>query len=81
MFIRVSLVKLNKVQVMSQCVALQTRLASVLQALIHTAVAEMCKLLQERSEFILNLQLSQEQSEKQKLKELIQTETEQKMVR
>lgn len=66
---------------MSQCVALQTRLASVLQALIHTVVVEMCKLLQERSEFILNLQLSQEQSEKQKLKEVIQTETEQKMVR
>lgn len=66
---------------MSQYVALQTRLASVLQALIHTVVAEMCKLLQERSEFILNLQLSPEQSEKQKLKVLIQTETEQKMVR
>lgn len=65
---------------MSQCVALQTRLASVLQALVHTVVAEVCKLLQERSEFILNLQLSQEQSEEQKLKELIQTETERKMV-
>lgn len=66
---------------MSQCVALQTRLASVLQALIHTVVAEMCKLLQERSEFIINLQLPQDQSEKQQFKELIQTETEQKMVR
>lgn len=66
---------------MSQCVALQTRLASVLQALIHTVVAEMCRLLQERSESILNLQLSPEQTEKQKLKVLIQTQTEQKMVR
>lgn len=66
---------------MSQCVALQTRLASVLQALIHTVVAEMCKLLQERSEFILNLKLPQDSIEKQELKELIQTESEQKMVR
>lgn len=66
---------------MSQCVAFQTRLASVLQALIHTVVAEMCKLLQERSEFISHLQLSQEQSEKLKLKDLIQVESEQKMVR
>lgn len=65
---------------MSQCVALQARLASVLQALIHTVVAEMCKLLQERSEFILNLRLSREQGVKVKLKELIHTETEQKMV-
>lgn len=65
---------------MSQCVTLQTRLASVLQALIHTVVAEMCKLLQERSEFILNLRLSQEQSEKVKLKQLIQKESGQKMV-
>lgn len=66
---------------MSQCVALQTRLASVLQALIHTVVAEMCKVLQEKSEFIVNLQLSQKQSEKEKLKERVQMETEQKMVR
>ncbi|GAA6085168.1 zinc finger protein OZF [Tachysurus ichikawai] len=64
---------------MSQCVALQTRLASVLQALIHSVMAEMCKLLQERTELILNLRLSQDQSIKVKLKELIQTETEQKM--
>ncbi|KAF7693724.1 hypothetical protein HF521_007477 [Silurus meridionalis] len=64
---------------MSQCVVLQTRLASVLQALIHTVVAEMCKLLRERSEFILNLRLPQELGEKQKLKKVVQTETEQKM--
>ncbi|KAF4084565.1 hypothetical protein AMELA_G00107550 [Ameiurus melas] len=64
---------------MSQCVALQTRLASVLQALIHTVAAEVCKLLQERSESVLNLQLSQERSEEQELREALQTETEQNM--
>ncbi|KAF5891368.1 serine-rich coiled-coil domain-containing protein 2 isoform X1, partial [Clarias magur] len=58
---------------MSECVALQTRLASVLQALIHTAVAEVYRALQRRAETLLLLQQSDE------IRERLQGDTERAM--
>lgn len=65
---------------MSNCVALQTHLASVMESLVHAAIAEMCKLVDEGSVFLLRLELTEEQRADEELKRKMQTESEIRMV-
>lgn len=65
---------------MSNCVALQTHLASVMETLVHAAIAEMCKLVDEGSVFLLSLELTEDQRADEELKRKMQTESETRMV-
>ena len=65
---------------MSNCVALQTHLASVMETLVHAAIAEMCKLVEEGSVFLFSVELTEEQRANEGLKRKMQTESEMRMV-
>lgn len=62
---------------MSNFIALQTQLASVMETLVHAAVSELGK-LEESAVFVFNLELIQEQSEELSAK--LHTESQIKMV-
>lgn len=51
-----------------------------METLVHAAIAEMCKLVEEGSVFLLNLELTKEQMANEELKCKMQTESEVKMV-
>ncbi|CAB1338055.1 unnamed protein product [Coregonus sp. 'balchen'] len=64
---------------MSNFIALQTQLASVMETLVHAAVAELGKLIEDGSVFMFSLELSQGHCEEDKLSAKLQTESQNKM--
>lgn len=65
---------------MSNFIALQTQLASVMETLVHAAVAELGKLVEDSSVFVFSLELTQGHSEDEELSAKVQTESQNKMV-
>lgn len=66
---------------MSRCVALQTHLASVVEALVHAAIAEMCKLMQEETLSFLSGDVSRDHCESEAVESRMKMEKEERMVR
>uniref|UniRef100_A0A8C7ILL0 Zinc finger protein 501 n=1 Tax=Oncorhynchus kisutch TaxID=8019 RepID=A0A8C7ILL0_ONCKI len=64
---------------MSNFIALQTQLASVMETLVHAAVAELGKLVEDSSVFVFSLELTQGHSEDEELSAKVQTESQNKM--
>lgn len=65
---------------MSRCVALQTHLASVIEALVHAAIAEMCKLTDVEALSGLTSDASKDQRKYTETEARMKTEKEEKMV-
>ncbi|XP_020316546.1 zinc finger protein OZF isoform X1 [Oncorhynchus kisutch] len=64
---------------MSNLIALQTQLASVMDTLVHAAVAELGKLIEDSSVFVFSLERTQGHCEHDKLSAKLQTESQNKM--
>uniref|UniRef100_A0A8C2FHM5 Post-GPI attachment to proteins factor 3 n=1 Tax=Cyprinus carpio TaxID=7962 RepID=A0A8C2FHM5_CYPCA len=64
---------------MSRCVALQTHLASVVEALVHAAIAEMCKLMQEERLSFLSGDVSRDHCESEAVESRMKMEKEERM--
>lgn len=60
--------------------SIQTHLPSVMETLVHGAIAEMCKLLDKRSVVLMSLELTEEQGSNEELKTQTQLESEGMMV-
>ncbi len=65
---------------MSRCVALQTHLASVVEALVHAAIAEMGKLMEEETLSFLSSDISRDHSDIEEAESRMKMEKEEKMV-
>lgn len=65
---------------MSNFIALQTQLASVMDTLVHAAVAELGKLIEDSSVFVFSLERTQGHCEDDTLSAKLQTESQNKMV-
>ncbi len=65
---------------MSRCVALQTHLASVVEALVHAAIAEMGKLMEEETLSFLSSDIARDHSEIEEAESRMKMEKEEKMV-
>lgn len=66
---------------MSRCVALQTHLASVMEALVHASIAEMYKLMEEETLSFLSNDISRDQCENEEAESRMKREKEERMVR
>ncbi|KAG7492739.1 hypothetical protein MATL_G00017120 [Megalops atlanticus] len=66
---------------MSNCVAFQTQLASIMEILVQAAVAEMGNLVDEDSALVLRLELAGDQNDNEVLKKKLQTQNEQMTTR
>ena len=65
---------------MSNFIALQTQLASVMETLVHAAVAELGKLVEDTSVFVFNLEFTPKHNEDDEMTTKLQTESQMKMV-
>ncbi|KAJ8284786.1 hypothetical protein COCON_G00036360 [Conger conger] len=61
---------------MSNCVAFQTQLASIMELLVQAAVAEMGNLVDEDTAIVLRLEVAGQQTDNEVLKQRIQTQNE-----
>lgn len=66
---------------MSSSVALQTHVASVIEAFIHAAVAEMSKIMGEKTLLLHTRSVSRDPSEHDEMHSRLRTEKEQRMVK
>ncbi|XP_046888101.1 zinc finger protein OZF isoform X3 [Hypomesus transpacificus] len=64
---------------MSNFIALQTQLASVMETLVHAAVAELGKLVEDTSVFVFNLEFTPKHNEDDEMTTKLQTESQMKM--
>ncbi|KAL0179920.1 hypothetical protein M9458_025362, partial [Cirrhinus mrigala] len=64
---------------MSRCVALQTHLASVVEALVHAAIAEMCKLMEEETLSFQSSDISRDHCENEEVESRMKMEKGEKM--
>lgn len=66
---------------MSRCVALQTHLASVVEALVHAAIAEMYKLMEEERLSLFISDIASDQCEDEETGSRMKRGKEERMVR
>lgn len=65
---------------MSSSVALQTHVASIIEALIHAAIAELSKIMGEKMLLLYTSYVARDLSEHEEIHEKLRTDKEQRMV-